>query len=71
MPWKVTPAKWLQVETDRVQEIILVPRFWRRAWTAQSLKAALGEIGLDYSLTDCQEINAELHKRGVVADVGP
>ncbi len=69
MPWKVSDAKWLQVETDRVEGFILMPKFWHRAWTSQSLQAELEEIGLGYSLLDVELINDELHLRGVVADV--
>ena len=70
MPWKVEHARWLQVETDRVASIILMPKYWHRAWTPQSLKEELKEpIGLEYSLPEVEEINGELHRRGVVADV--
>jgi len=71
MPFKVATAKWLQVEADRVEAIILMPRFWHRAWTPQSLKTTLEEMGLGYSLPEVEEINEELHNRGVVEDQGP
>ena len=71
MPWKVTAAKWLQVETDRVLSIILMPKFAHRAWTPESLQEALKEIGLEYSMPEIQLINDELHTRGVVEDLGP
>jgi len=71
MPWKVSAAKWLQVETDRVEAIVLMPKFWHRPWRPQSLQEALKEIGLDYSLPEVQLINDELHARGVVEDLGP
>lgn len=69
MPWRVSYANWLQVETDRVQQIILMPRHWHRVWTAKSLQAELAEIGLDYSRPECEQINDELHRRGIVEDV--
>jgi len=68
MPFKVAPAKWLEKEGDRVEEIILMPKFWHRAWTPDSLKDALNELGLEYSLPEVQELNNELHRRGVVED---
>ena len=70
MPWKVTDATWLRVEADRVSEIILLPRYWHRAWTPQSFQEELEGIGLVYSLPEVQLLNDELHKRGVVKDVG-
>ena len=69
MPFKVTHARWLQVETDRVQAIIEVPKYWHRAWTPQSLKKELENLGLEYSMPQVQEINEELHRRSVVEDV--
>ena len=71
MPWNVTDAKWLQVETDRVQELVLMPVNWHRAWTLDSLKEALLTAGMDYSEPDLTLIETELHTRGVVADLGP
>jgi hypothetical protein len=71
VPWKVTAETWLRVETDRIQAIILMPKYWNRAWTAQSLKEALSEIGLDYSLPEVDLINDELHNRLVVVDLEP
>lgn len=70
MPFKVAHDKWLQMETDRVERFILTPKWWRRAWSADALKTALADIGLDYSMPEIQEINDELHTRGVVEDVG-
>lgn len=71
MPWKVAAAKWLQVETDRIEAIILMPRYWNRAWTPESLKDELKETQhLIYSLPEIELINDELHARGVVEDIG-
>ena len=69
MPWKVTDPKWLQVESDRVEGIVLMPKFWRRAWTPEALKQALDEIGLVYTTPEIALINDELHTRGVVEDL--
>lgn len=71
MPWKVTDEKWLQVEADRIQEFILMPRFRHKIWTPKLLQTELNSIGLAYSLKECEALNDELHKRGVVVDVGP
>lgn len=68
-PWRVTHATWLTTELERVKSILLVPKFWHRAWTVQSLKEALGDIGLVYSIPQLQEINDELHRLGIVEDV--
>src|SRR3990167_4315111 len=70
MPWRVTDATWLAVESARIKDIILTPRHWRRAWTDQALKAALEDIGLVYSMTEIRLLNDELHRLGVVEDVG-
>jgi hypothetical protein len=69
MPWKVARAHWLAVEADRVQAIIEMPKFWHRAWTLESLHAALEEIHMFYSMQDVEAINDELHARGVVEDL--
>lgn len=71
MAFKVKQAKALQVETDRVESILLIPRFWRRVWTQEMLKEELDKIGLVYTLEELGHINDELHRRGVVEDVGP
>jgi len=70
MPWRVTDATWLAVESARIKDIILTPRHWRRAWTDQALKAALEDIGLVYSMPEIRLLNDELHRLGVVEDVG-
>jgi hypothetical protein len=68
-PWRVTHAVWLATETERVKDLILVPKFWHHKWTPHSLKVALNDLGLDYSLPQMEEINGELHRLGVVEDV--
>lgn len=69
MPFKITHTKWLETEVARVMGVILMPKFWHRAWTDQSLKVALNDIGLDYSLPEVEELNDELHKLSIVEDV--
>jgi len=69
MPFKVSHDRWLQVEADRVQVIIEMPKFWHRGWTPQSLQEALLDLGLEYSMPQITEINDELHRRAVVEDV--
>ena len=69
MPFRIRDAVWLKTETDRVQGIILMPKYWHRAWTHQSLKVELETIGLVYSTPEIIRINGELHLRGVVEDV--
>jgi len=68
MPFEVKHDKYLATELERVTSIILMPKFWNRAWTIQSLKTALNDIGLDYSLPQIKELNEELHKAGIVED---
>ena len=69
MPWKVTDATWLKTEGNRIEAIVLLPKFWHRAWTDSSLKDALEEIGLAYSMPEIRLLNDELHKRGIVQDL--
>lgn len=70
MSFKVAYDKWLQEETDRVEAFILMPKWWRRRWRLPALRRALADIGLDYSMPEVTQINEELHRRGVVEDVG-
>lgn len=69
MPFKVTDKKWLEKESARVGEIILMPKFWHRAWTDQSLHEALNGLGLTYSLPEVRLLNDELHNQGIVEDI--
>ena len=69
MPFKVSRAVWLKTEGDRIEALILMPKWWRRSWTDVSLHAALQELGLDYTLREVGALNDEMHKRGVVVDV--
>lgn len=70
MSFKVTHKVWLKTEADRIESLLLMPKYWRRAWTPQSLKAELLDpIGLDYSMPEILQLNDELHTRGIVEDV--
>jgi len=69
MAFKVTGAKWLEVESARVRNIILMPRFWGKKWDHGSLRRELSEIGLNYSKEDILLLNDELHKQGIVEDI--
>ncbi len=72
MPWKVAHARYIQVEADRIQAIIEMPRYWNRTWTSKSLRDELGNTQhLVYSVPEVEELNDELHTRGVVEDQGP
>lgn len=68
-PFKVKHSKWLEIETSRVEALILMPKFWHRDWTPQSLQEALLEIGLEYSLPQVEELNDEMHRQGIVEDI--
>jgi hypothetical protein len=66
MGYRVKPVFWLKTEADRVEAIILLPKFWSVVWTAATLREKLAELGLDYSPEQIDEIGAELVLRGVV-----
>lgn len=68
MPFKVKHDTWLKTEADRVELLLVMPKFWKRAWTKQSLQKALKDLGLKYSMPEIEEINDELHTRGIVED---
>ncbi len=65
----VTHATWLKTEGDRIQAIILMPKFWGARWTHPKLRQALAALGLNYSAEQIAELNDEMHKRGIVEDV--
>ena len=69
MAFKVTPAKWLEVESARVRDIILMPKFWGVKWTHAKLRKSLADVGLDYSPAEIDVLNDELHTQGIVEDV--
>ncbi len=69
MAFRVSGKQWLTTEGDRIQAIILAPRFWRVKWTDKSLRGALRDIGLEYTAEEITLLNDELHTRGIVEDV--
>lgn len=69
-PFKVSHSTWLDTEAERIKNIILVPKYWHRAWTKESLKETLADIGLEYSMQEIAELNDKLHLLGIVEDVG-
>lgn len=68
MAFQVTDAKWLKTEGDRVEQFILMPKFWGVEWTRSKLQRALANIGLVYTRVQIAKLNDELHKRGIVTD---
>ncbi len=68
-PFSVTHATWLKTEADRLQALILMPKFWNHKWNHKRLQKALDDIGLKYTLEQIAELNDELHTRGIVEDV--
>jgi len=69
MAFKVTSAKWLEVELARVSSIILMPKYWGVKWTHAKLRQALSDIGLNYSAAEIDLLNGALHTQGIVEDV--
>ncbi len=69
MAFKVTQAKWLEMESARVREIILMPKFWGEKWNHGKLRKALADIGLNYSAAEIDLLNDALHVQGIVEDV--
>lgn len=69
MAFKVTTAKWLEIESARVSSFILMPKNWGIKWTHAKLRKALSDIGLDYSPVEIGKLNDELHNQGIVEDV--
>jgi len=68
MGYKLKAEYWLKSETDKVQEIVLMPKFWSTTWTALTLKTALEELGLTYTADQCGEILDELKVRNVMTE---
>ncbi len=68
MPFKVKHAKWLETEVARVGGLLLIHKFWHRAWTKSSLKQSLADLGLSYSMPEIKELNDALHAAGIVED---
>ena len=69
MSFSVTKAKWLETESARIRDIILMPRFWHKVWDDKTLHQDLAAIGLKYTPEEVKLLNDELHKQGIVEDV--
>lgn len=69
MPFRVKQETWLKTEGDRLQSILLMPKYWRKTWTDVTLWSELHNMGLDYTIEEVQLLNDELHKRKVVEDI--
>jgi len=69
MPYKVKPSVWLSEESERVKKLLLMPRLQGRAWTDQSLRAELREIGLAYTPPEIKAISDKLLADGLVESV--
>ncbi len=67
--FRIIHSVWLATETERIKGILLMPKFWGKAWTHLKLKQELSDIGLNYSKEEIAELNDALHKAGVVEDV--
>ncbi len=70
MAFRVKDTIWLSTEVERVKSIILTPKYWRVRWTQARLREALSDIGLDYKPPEIDLLNGELHRLGVIEDVG-
>ena len=66
MAYRVIPAVWLKTEADRVEAFMLMPKYWARTWTVESLKQELDKAGMEYSTGDVELIGAELVTRGII-----
>lgn len=69
MPWQVKPSIWLKTETDKVEGIILLPKYWSTVWTEATLRVALEGVGVTYSAGQITLIGAELLRRGILEAV--
>lgn len=66
MPFRLKPAFWLKTETDRVEGIVTMQKYWNSTWTAETLKVELEALGLTYTIQQVEEIGAELVTRDVL-----
>ncbi len=67
--FQVSHKIWLTTESARIEGIILGIKFWGRVWDDKLLLQELNAIGLPYTLKQVQELNDELHNRGIVEDL--
>lgn len=68
MGYTITSEYWLKSEADKVEGIILMAANWGTVWTAASLQLHLQNLGLIYTVGQCQEIISELVKRDVLEE---
>jgi hypothetical protein len=66
MGYTVKSEYWLKTEADRVEAIILMPKYWGVTWTGATLQFQLQELGITYTVDQCQEILDELVNRNVM-----
>ena len=70
MAYKVIHALWLKTEIDRVEDIILMPRYWGREWTLPSIQEELSNTQhLHYSTEEIIEIGLGLVSRGIIESI--
>lgn len=69
MGYQIKPTYWLKVETDKVEQIILMPKYWTTVWEISTLQAALTELGLVYTTAQMTLIGGDLVTRGVLESV--
>ena len=69
MPFRLKPAFWLKAETDRVEGIVTMEKYWKTTWTAETLRETLEGLGMHYTVQQIEEIGAELISRGVLEAV--
>jgi len=66
MPYRLNPVFWLKTESDRVEGIITMQKYWNTVWTSETLKTELEALGMAYTIQQVEEIGAELITRGVI-----
>ena len=66
MSYTIKPEYWLKTETDKVQAIVLMPKYWTTFWTDATLQKQIEELGIVYTVQQCAEILDELKTRGVM-----
>lgn len=66
MSYRLSRARRLSVETQRVAQIISARRYQDQEWTPETLQAMLGELGMEYSLAELDQVLKALAQRGIV-----
>ena len=70
MAYRVIHDVWLATESARIRDFVLMPRFWGVKWDDKRLLKELNDVGMGYTLDQVRELNDQLHKDGVVEDIG-